>query len=253
MKARLQTAIRLAAISLALGSLPLIAAAPLISRTPSTRADQPRITFQFPQEGDVLAEPPKVLQMCFEKPVNIRDLDKGGDFRFGLFRPDRLGLGMRIVFQPDGYGVAIYPGLGPEGIIEGEWRWEYRLTDAQTLDAIEGSVKFSVSAANGEPVLQPTPPACLAPGSTPAPTLIQVPSGSASAGRSPGLPSSSRSPGASPGSDGGAPDVLLLSLLTIGAAAGAAFVGLIGYLFRRKIGFWPHRPPPDGGAGSDRH
>ena len=41
------------------------------------------------------------------------------------------------------------------------------------------------------------------------------------------------------------PDILLEALLTIAVAGGAALLGLLGYLFRRAIGFDLHRPPPE--------
>ena len=49
------------------------------------------------------------------------------------------------------------------------------------------------------------------------------------------------------------PDVLLMVLLTLGAAAAAAFLSLIGYVVRKRVGFWPHRPQPQEGAGSEDH
>ncbi len=50
------------------------------------------------------------------------------------------------------------------------------------------------------------------------------------------------------------PDVLLMALLTTGAAAGAAVLGLIGYVIRNRIGFWLHRPPPrEGGPPKEHH
>jgi len=39
------------------------------------------------------------------------------------------------------------------------------------------------------------------------------------------------------------PDVLLMALLTVGAAGAAGVVALIGYLIRQRTGFWLHRPP----------
>ena len=49
------------------------------------------------------------------------------------------------------------------------------------------------------------------------------------------------------------PDVLLMVLLTVGAAAAAAFLGLVGYVIRKRVGFWPHRPQPQEGVGSEDH
>ena len=94
----LKTAQRFGAILAGLAGLLLFVAAPYIGQDAAiTRADEPVINYQFPEEGDTLKEPPFVLQMCFEQPVNVNDLDKGGDFRFRLLRPDNKGLGMRII------------------------------------------------------------------------------------------------------------------------------------------------------------
>jgi len=49
------------------------------------------------------------------------------------------------------------------------------------------------------------------------------------------------------------PDVLLLSLLTVGVAAAAAVLSLIGYVIRQRVGFWLHRPPPRDGSGPEEH
>lgn len=50
------------------------------------------------------------------------------------------------------------------------------------------------------------------------------------------------------------PDVLLMALLTVGAAAGAAVLALIGYVIRNRLKFWLHRPPPrEGGAPEEHH
>ena len=51
-------------------------------------------------------------------------------------------------------------------------------------------------------------------------------------------------------SDGSNPDILELALLTVGAAGGAALLGLSGYVIRKRIGFSPHEPPPGGGPAS---
>ncbi len=46
------------------------------------------------------------------------------------------------------------------------------------------------------------------------------------------------------------PDVLLFSLLTVGAGV----LALIGYVVRNRVGFWLHRPPPrEGGAPEEHH
>jgi len=49
-------------------------------------------------------------------------------------------------------------------------------------------------------------------------------------------------------------DVLLKALLTVGGAAAAAFLGLVGYVIRRRLGFWLHRPQtPEDHAAEEHH
>jgi hypothetical protein len=209
-------------------------------------ADEPEIVHQFPEDDAVLAEAPPVLQMCFKEPVNVQDLDKGGDFRFRLVRPDQIGLGMRIVFQPDGYGVAIYPGEAQTEPPDGEWTWEYRLVDAASGDPLEGEIQFRVQTGEGEDIILSTPPACLASGATQPPTRSPGATGRASVTPSPIVIDEE------PDDDG--PDVAQLALLTIGAAGVAGVVALIGFLIRRRLGFEPHRPPDRGeGLPPDEH
>lgn len=222
---------------LAPATLALLAVVGIIyMQTGAARAQAPAVVYQFPQDGDVLAEPPGFLQMCFTRAVDVRDLDKGGDFSMDLLRPNGLGLGMRIVFQVNGFGVTIFPGIA-EGDIEGDWRLEYTVRDRETLEELTDTINFSVNAAEGIPVIQPTPPDC-EPNSTPG--------GGEATGAGSATPD-----GTGVDEDGGDPDVLLLALLTIGAAGVAAVVALIGYAIRRRIGFSPHSPPDDG--GDDRH
>lgn len=227
-----------------LGGLLLILSASFIGQAPSTsRADEPVILSEFPEDGDTLNEPPFVLAMCFKNPVNVKDLDKGGDFDFNILSPDKRGLGVRIVFQPDGYGVALYPNTRDVAQTEGEWSWRYRLTDDKTLDPLEGIVKFSVKAQGGSEIISATPASCLAPGSTPQPTLIVA-----------GSPGATAAP-TSPVDEGDEEDVdiLRLALLTIGSASAAGLIALIGYGIRRRIGYEPHKPPEDSGDSHEGH
>jgi hypothetical protein len=109
---------------------------------------------------------------------------------------------------------------------------------ALTLAASFGSPPAAVSAHRVPPVIQedvpiaPTPDPCIPPPPGQYCDLLLA------------LPSEE------PADDG--PDVLLLSLLTIGTAGGAAVLALIGYVVRNRVGFWLHRPPEreDGDGGS---
>ena len=225
----------------------VLALAAVGARAGAARADEPVITFQFPEDGQVLAEPPIVLQMCFKEPVNVKDLPPldVGDFKFSVTRPDNVSLGMRIVFQPDGYGVAIYVGSAATEPPEGEWLWTYRVVDAASGDPLEGEVRFTTNAANGEEILQPTPPACLAEGATHRPTAPVA-----------GEETPAPTPEPTTGSEGDGDDDLSVSelaLITIGIAAAAAVVGVAAYFFRRRVGYEPHAPKDGGESGDDDH
>ncbi len=49
------------------------------------------------------------------------------------------------------------------------------------------------------------------------------------------------------------PDILPRALITAGAMGAAAFVGLVLYVVRLRIGYSPHRPPPRSGGEPDEH
>ena len=49
--------------------------------------------------------------------------------------------------------------------------------------------------------------------------------------------------------DDDGPDILLMALITIAIAGGAAVLFTLGYLLRRRIGFEPHRPSEEGEEG----
>jgi hypothetical protein len=136
---------------------------------------------------------------------------------------------MRIVFQVDGYGVAIFPGDPSDDDVNGEWRLEYTVRDRETLEELSGTLNFVVDPA-GEPVPQETPPAC-SPGSTPA---VSEPAETGAATPTP----------AATGDDDDDTDVAFLVFLTLGIAIVVALLALFGYLVRRRIGFSPHDPAP---------
>jgi hypothetical protein len=190
-------------------------------------AEEPDVTYQFPADGAVLEERPPAVQLCFRKSIDVRDLDKGGEFRFAVRGPDGMQLGHRAIFQPDGLGVVVQPGLVPEP--EGDWTFEWNVRDRESEDPGEGTIRFSV-APGGDPVIASEPPACSSE-TTPA------------AERSPDASEPTPNGGAIEPEEGDGPDVLLLALLTTGAAAAAGVVALIGYFVRKRIGFFPHRPP----------
>lgn len=199
-------------------------------------AKEPEVTYQFPPEGAILVERPPAIQLCFTDPIDVRDLDKGGEFRFAVKAPDGIQLGHRAIFQPDGYGVVVQPGIRDEAA--GQWTFDWRVRDRESEDPAEGAIRFTV-AEGGDEVISAEPPPCTSE-TTPAPA--GSPNGTGADGPTDTEPEES---------DG--PDVLLLALLTTGAAAAAAMVAVAGYFIRQRIGFSPHRPPERGDREDPHH
>jgi hypothetical protein len=216
-------------LCLPLVSLALVSA---LSTPPAHAADsQPVRVYQNPTEGEAIRQPAFGIQLRFSSPDNFKDMDTGGGWAFTVTEGHRLGFGNRDVFEPDGYGVTIYPAQ-PIGEITGQWNFHDRLTSADA--------RSSSSPATASPTPEPgaTTPAAVS--ASPAPT-----SGHSSVSSTP----NATSPIAA-GSSGG-PDILKYSLLTIGAAGAAGVILLIGYLVRRRVGYDPHREMPSG--GDDHH
>jgi hypothetical protein len=155
-------------------------------------------------------------------------MDKGGDFAFSIAEPDGIGLGNRDAFQPNGYGVTVYPG-SPVGESSGQWKFHYRVTSPDGQSPLEGDISYTVSA-NGSPVPQETPPVCVESG------------GTATA-----LPATGESPTSATGSvaDESSDNILKYALVTIGIV-GAAAILLVGLVLRRRLG--QRSPRPTAGA-----
>jgi len=236
------------AIIAILSVLALIGGVRMAPRVTVVHGQEPTVTFMFPHDGDILGEPPTVLQICFAEPIDIRDLSKGGDYDFVVIQPAGMHLGLRIVFQLDGYGVAVYPGR-PLGNSEGAWKFDWRIRDASTLNPLAGAVTFQVQP-GGTPALKANPPDCTATGrpqptaspqasatNTPPPTAspaassLQTATPGSSQTATPGL-ANTRS--ASDNDDGS--DVLEIALIAAGAAGAAAIIGLGAYLVKSTRG-----------------
>ena len=234
-------------VSVVLLGLVLTGGLRLASRVTVAHGQEPTVTFMFPQDRDVLVEPPTVLQMCFANPIDVRDLDKGGDFAFRLTGPNEVGFGMRVVFQPDGYGVAVYPGP-PGDAREGKWKFEWRVRDAVTLKSLEDTVNYDVQP-DGKPVMTPPPPQC---GGTKTPEPPVSPEASPD---TTSAPSDSQTPGLSStptpelgdansiedGDDD--PDLLQIALLASGALGAAILAGVGAYLLKSRMGSGRRRRP----------
>lgn len=159
---------------------------------------QPEIAESNIENGDVLDEPPSVIELCFSEPVNtddqpVEDEDVPEPWRFSITMPDERALGLRIVFQTDGECVDVEPGI-PDEAPEGVWTFDWMVRSRDTGEPSSGTMVFRVGA--GEP-----------------PEL----------------------PGAS---DDGGDDVWLIVGIAVGAAALIALAGYTGYrvVERRRSG-----------------
>lgn len=249
-------------LALPIGALALLAALPatgVLAQTPDPQG--PVLVYQNLKDGDTITEPAFVIQLCFADPINIKDLHLGGDFAFGVTQPDNLGLGHRDVFQPDGYGIAVYPGNPASSNTTGEWTFTYRVTSPDAQHATTATIKYTVDP-DGQSIPRETPPACVASGGTatvspvptgPTPTAIVI-LGSPSAGGGSATPDSTPTPIVTRGpveeeDDGDGPDILKLALITVGLAGGAGLLALVGYFVRRRVGYEPHKPKSGDGDG----
>jgi methionine-rich copper-binding protein CopC len=217
----------------------------------------PVLVYQNIEDGATLNELPLSIQLCFKEPINIKDLDKGGDFAFTVTQPDGIGLGHRDIFQPDGYGVAVQPGNPVGENTSGDWTFTYRVTTPDARHATEGTIKYTIDP-NGEPAPRVSPPACVPTGGTataspPAGATITPPSSATAkptpTSRASGSPSPSatRAAEGEDGNDG--LDATEIGLITIGVVGALLALTLIGYFVRRAIGFDWHKPGSGGDSG----
>jgi methionine-rich copper-binding protein CopC len=142
-------------------------------------------------------------------------IDDPADSDFTVLTPGGAHLGLRIVFQRDGTCVDIFPGRA-QGGVQGDWDFQWRVTSRADGEVGEGAFQFRVA-----PPTSPTPEA------------------------SPEAPAN--------GDEDGGPDILLMALVTTAVGIGAALVGLLLFLVRRRIGFWLHRPGPEESGAEERH
>jgi len=237
--------------------------APANAQTPDPEG--PVLVYQNIEDGSVLDELPLLIQLCFADPINVKDLDKGGEFSFEVTQPDGIGLGHRDIFQPDGYGVAVQPGNPVGDNLNGEWTFRFRVTTPDAQHAAEGEINYTLDPQTGQPAPRVSPPACVASGGTatvspppgtgeptPAvtgstPTLTAAPSASPTPKADTPMPVITRGP--EEREDGDGPDIVEIVLITFAVVGGLAVLAVIGYFVRRAIGYDPHRPGPGSDSG----
>lgn len=238
---------QLLGIALTSGVVAACAASALLLRSGAVQADEPEITYVYPANGAVLAEPPVVFQMCFKDPINVKDLPPldEGDYRMAVVKPDGSPASNNTNFQANGFGLTMRANTA--GAPEGEWTWVYRVVDADSDDSLEGEITFVTNAAEGEEVPQSSPSQCLAQGATIQPTAPPEQTDDR-----PGTTPASGTGGGESSDNDADPSVLEMALLTIGVAAAAAVLGVLGYFFRKRVGYEPHAPSGDS-SGDDHH
>ena len=162
--------IRAALFAPAIAVIGVLAVASL-ARTEAQTADAPQVVLQYPLGGETFNQQIPLMQLCFAAPVNIRDKGAGGDFDFSVVRPDGRAIGHVAVFQSDALGVVIER-MSQVEEAEGDWLFEWRLTNPDATAEASGEIAFSVDLDSGEtPLMQAN--ACLGPEgtATPRPTL----------------------------------------------------------------------------------
>ena len=197
----------------------LVAAAASASALASPARVQPQLVEVDPPDGAVLKAPPSRIKFCFSEPV-IQDLDL---FSFVYLMPDGKRLGLRTEFAVGSRCLNVFVGL-PDGYPAGEYTLEWLVTAAESGEQASGMLRYQATEARTP---TPTPPP--SPVKTPAAEATETPSGASGSGNG----------------DGGGSDAPLIALLA--AAAGAAAVaGILGYVFRRALGFGRSWPPEGG-------
>jgi methionine-rich copper-binding protein CopC len=208
----------------------LVALTAVLAFPASPARAQIQLTEVDPPDGAQLETPPQMVHLCFSQPVIFGD---NTTFSFRYVLPDGRSLGLRIVFQPGGQCVDVFPGF-PDDYPAGEHTFRWQVTAAEGDEQGSGELQFRVTE-GGTPVPSPSPPP------TETPTAV-TPSPTGGATPPPATPPAGETT-ASSGADSDGPDILLAALITIAAAGGAAVLFTLGYLLRRRIDFEPHRPP----------
>jgi copper transport protein len=121
-----------------------LALAGLLFSAPGALA-QVGVTETEPRDGEVLAQPPDRLRLCFTEPVGFED---SSDWRFNLRAPDGISLGLRVQFRTDGECVEVFPGL-PSESKKGTWTFSWFVRSQATGEEGSGTVNFIVGQERG--------------------------------------------------------------------------------------------------------
>lgn len=115
---------------------------------------QPEITEANPAHGATLDQVPESLHLCFSEPVNVES-----GWAFSVKAPNGTALGLRIVFDPSGNCVNVFPGKVQDDATEGIWTFDWRVQSQATADEGSGTIQFQVGGDFGLTPAPTTPPA----------------------------------------------------------------------------------------------
>jgi methionine-rich copper-binding protein CopC len=196
----------------------VVAAVAAPSALASPARAQPQLVEVDPADGAILEAPPSRIKFCFSEPV-IQDLDL---FRFVYLMPDGKRLGLRIEFSVGNRCLNVYVGL-PDAYPAGEYTLEWMVTAKGDMEQASGLLHYQATEAR-----TPTPTPTPSPPEAPAAGASETPSGVSRW----------------EGGDGDGLNAWLIALLAAAAGAVAA-AGILGWVFRRALGFGRSRPPED--------
>ena len=107
---------------------------------PNAAFAEPEVTAATPRDGEVLAQPPNVLNLCFSEPVKSEGEDA---WSFVVSPGASASLGLRIEFAEDASCVNVYPGPSD---LQGIWKFDWTV-HAQSDDSEgSGTILFQVGA-----------------------------------------------------------------------------------------------------------
>ena len=202
---------------------------------------QPELVEVDPPDGSA-SELPPIVRLCFSEEIS-------GRFQMTWTLPDGTEAGTRAAFDPNGECLDT-EAVPPEGATGGEYTLDWQVQAATGGDQATGTLTYSVGE-EGEPLPLASPTAAPTAEPTPGATGTPTPEGTATATATPepgATATATPTPAAGePGDDD--QDILTIALITIGVGGGAAALGLVLYLVRRRIGFDWHKPPEDGEGG----
>ncbi len=120
---------------------------------------EPELKEANPVDGARLATVPEFLHLCFTEPVKI---ESDSDWTFSVKPPSGAALGLRIVFEPSGECVDVFPGKVEGDAARGDWVFDWAVHSQGTGDEGSGTIEFNVGEGGSDAT--PSPSATAQPG-----------------------------------------------------------------------------------------